>query len=417
MKNKLPSYLLLLFFLLGIASLIFTVGKRQELRTRASASTVVSFSPSSSFETPIQIGVNEPASLDIMLDPGTNRISTLKLSITYDTNKFLDSGDNTLVINKSAFPSIIEGPVVNVNSGTVKVALSIGIDPTLAIKSLTKVATLHLIAKTKTNTDRTKIFFETATQAYSVASSDHAFENVISTAIPAYFIIGSGGEFSGTPTPGTTNQPTFPPVTIVPTIIPSPTAIPTPTPTPLPNSAVLNIGTMLHGIGSSGDNTNPTGNSLSNKDPQHVARKVLLSFFDAANTLLGTKEGLVLYDRNAGMFNGTVDIGANVITTGDYILKIKSDSYLQKLIPGTHHVLGNGRTTLPTVSLVTGDINGDNTMNVLDYNLLMDCYTDIGAPKICPEPQRTLSDLNDDLKINQGDYNLFVREIAVQNGD
>jgi hypothetical protein len=80
--------------------------------------------------------------------------------------------------------------------------------------------------------------------------------------------------------------------------------------------------------------------------------------------------------------------------------------------------------------LVTGDTNNDNVLNILDYNALLDCGYGELNPLPINDPNSTYNskecqvhtptedvDLNDDGIINSTDYNLFLRELSVQNGD
>jgi hypothetical protein len=48
--------------------------------------------------------------------------------------------------------------------------------------------------------------------------------------------------------------------------------------------------------------------------------------------------------------------------------------------------------------------------------LLIGCYSDFSPAKSCTSANKLLTDLNDDGNVNQTDYNLFLREISVQNG-
>jgi hypothetical protein len=105
------------------------------------------------------------------------------------------------------------------------------------------------------------------------------------------------------------------------------------------------------------------------------------------------------------------------LTTGDYTVKVKTDSYLQRRIPAIVHIVAGSQVNLPTVTLVAGDSNGDNTINILDYNMLIGCYSDLLPATFCDDAKKLLTDLNDDSNVNQVDYNLFLREITVQNGD
>ena len=221
-----------------------------------------------------------------------------------------------------------------------------------------------------------------------------------------------------------------------PTATPAPTATPTLTPTqgvtprvtnvpatPTPDQSgatqiALKIG--LDSIGSVGDSTNPDP-SASTQIPQHLTRTVLLEIYDnqGGGTPI-TKDGTITYNNlPSGIFTGTVSIG-NI--TGDHVIKVKIKGYLKKRLTGGVATIIAGQTYSPNqINLVTGDLNGDNRMDIADYNILNDC---IFAPAdthgtVCSQnpDYATLSDLNDNGVKNILDYSLFVRELIVRDGD
>ncbi|MEK7572005.1 MAG: hypothetical protein AAB553_07065 [Patescibacteria group bacterium] len=198
----------------------------------------------------------------------------------------------------------------------------------------------------------------------------------------------------------------------------TPTKTPTPTftPTPTASATAFSVTVLLDGIGSRGDNTNPTANITSNKDPKQKTKKTTVTVYDATNTLIASGSGDVLYNATDGNFTGTVPLKKS-LTNGSYLVKIQVDGYLQRLVAGIQAVKSGAATTLPVTPLVTGDINRENTLNILDYNLLLDCYSDLAVASNCPTTQKKVTtDINDDGFVNQVDYNLFLREIVTQPG-
>ena len=232
-------------------------------------------------------------------------------------------------------------------------------------------------------------------------------------------------EVNPTPTPTLTPIPTKVP-TGTPT--PTPTKVPTSTPTPTPTAVPTSVPTQgltsfqltvfQHGIGSSGDNTN-AASSLSNKNPLRKTVPAELQLYDLNNNLIGAGTGKVNYNEQTGNYIGTISITPNVFTTGKYTLKVKTEGHLRKLMTGIQTIVaGQHNTSLPAVSLVTGDIDNNNALSILDYNLLLDCYSDLTVASNCSDTKKkTSSDLNDDGPVNQIDYNLFLREIATQPGE
>ncbi len=241
-----------------------------------------------------------------------------------------------------------------------------------------------------------------------------------------------------TPTPRPTNTPT-PTPTFTPTPTPRPTSTPTPIPTdtpfptstPVPLATTLNFTVFLHGIGNSGDNANPNTFSLSNHSPLHPERPATIEVYDSNNQLVKSTTGTLTYSSNAGNFTAnTISLGT-AFTTGDYNIKIKTDRYLKKLVPGIVHITAGQSNLVPTVTLVAGDINGDNNLNILDYNTLLDCGYGAFTPLPMTDPNSLYNsascqshqpyvanaDLNDDGTVDYTDFNLFVRELSVQNGD
>lgn len=230
---------------------------------------------------------------------------------------------------------------------------------------------------------------------------------------------------TATPTPKPTATPTP-----LPTATPAPTATPippSPTATPIPNNLSVDVALMLHGIGASGDSANPSpvpcqaiprnpATCLSNQNPLRGIRQITLQVLDEAGEQVTTKTGSVTYNTTKGDFEGSVNLGD--IPAGNYNMKIWSDNYLHQSLPGIKVITAEqAKLQLPTATLVTGDTNNDNTLNILDYNLIVDCYSDFLPAIACDPAKKLLADLTDDGNVNQSDLNLFLRDFSIQHGD
>ena len=206
---------------------------------------------------------------------------------------------------------------------------------------------------------------------------------------------------------------------MAPTPTTTPGATPTPTPTIPVGNTVFALSIGLDGLGTTGDNSTPGDSSGSNRNPNRPSRNVRVEVFDGDDNPAANRSGTIIYNAGSGKFIGTIDMGT--LASGNYNVKVKSDGYLRRFIPGIHQNVTSGQTyNLPAVNLVTGDINNDNAINILDYNILISCSIfSVDNRALCNgNPQyAVLSDLEDNGVINQFDYNLFRRELSVQNGD
>lgn len=195
-------------------------------------------------------------------------------------------------------------------------------------------------------------------------------------ATPTATPIASG---SGIPTPTLTLTPT--------SIVPTPTLPSTPT--------MLAVTVALPGIGKNG-----------NVSPNNGQRRVSVELVDSANKAVGASVYAQLsFDPGSGKFKGTANFGT-VVPSGNYVIKLKTNQYLAKKIPAT--VVTAGVTnTIPQATLISGDINNDNKLDILDYNILVGCF----GKKINSEScgiKKVDADLNDDGVIDGIDYNLFL---------
>jgi Mg-chelatase subunit ChlD len=189
-----------------------------------------------------------------------------------------------------------------------------------------------------------------------------------------------------------------------------------PTGTPVPTSAgtTITLNSLLDGIGSRGDNTNPDGN-LSNKNPLHPERNISINIFNTSNQLIASSTGTMQYSSSSGSFKTTFTM-TQPITTGSYTIKATTDTHLTRLLPGIQNITAGQNNELPNATFIAGDIMNNNKLDILDYNTLIGCYSDLLSATSCNDTQKTASDLNDDGAVNQFDYNLFLREIAIQPG-
>jgi len=394
-KYTIVTFIVLL--LISTSLTLFLLKSRQEQRSHAEKSSTLSFLPDSS-TTPIQKNPDEPVDLNLKINPGNNLVTSLKFQISYDPTKLQLSTAEPFTINATAFPVKVEGPLVTGNSlvGT----FSIGSDSTKVIKSTTNVGTVHFKAIGGTGGTPTLVTFSSGTLVLSSAATDQSSENVLSSTTPAKILI--SGNASSSASPGSTDTP---------------------------GTTTLSFELLLHGIGNAGDNPNPAGNDLSNKDPLHPQRNLEVHVYNNSNDIVSTKSGALVYDHDSGSFKGKLDIGPTVIT-GNYIIKIRTDGYLRKLIPGVQKITKLQDNPIPPTALIAGDTNDDNNLNILDYNALLDCgYGSLNSLPM-EDPQSVFQnaacqvhtpaehvDLDDNGIINGSEYNLFLRELSVQSGD
>lgn len=387
MKNIKTKHIIigiLAIALIGIPSLLFLSNRQQEIRSKASASTSLYFTPQASSSSPLQVNTGDTIAFDVMINPGTNLPSILKLNINFDPSK-VQANSTSFLVNQAAFPTTLEGPFAT--NGAVSISLSIGSDTTKAIQTTTKVGTITLKAIAPTLDTPTIISFGNNSSVLSIGSGDSATENTLSTTTPAYIDI--TGNAIITPSITTNSQST---------------------------TTTLLITASLHSIGSSGDNSNPTNSQLSNKAPLHPNRNIDIYIYNDQNQLITSNSGQITYDSTKGNFTGAIKIDGT-IPEGQYTYKIQSPTYLRRLVPGIQTLKPLQENILPETTLVTGDIVSDNMINIKDYNILTNCYSDLLPAKSCTETEKTNADLNDDGSVNQVDYNLFLREISVQTGN
>lgn len=215
-------------------------------------------------------------------------------------------------------------------------------------------------------------------------------------------------------------------LSVSPSATPNPHTSPSGTSTPPPvqcSTTVLSghtgIGAaiFLHGLGKGGDNVNP--NSGGNTNLMHPQRTAVITVFNNSNQQVTTGQGCISYNANDGFFNGTIDIGT--ITSGSYLVKVKVNGFLQQQIAGIMQITSGQTNNFPNIPhLVTGDINNDNQLDLVDYNILISCFGSKQNTATCTIPPTQLSagaDIDDNGNVDGADYNLFLRELSVQTGN
>lgn len=232
---------------------------------------------------------------------------------------------------------------------------------------------------------------------------------------PALTLVPTSAVPTATKTPTPTSLVTsVPTATRVPTVTTAPTAVqPTntimPTATSVPGSTMVTVNLLLHGLGKGGDAVNANGSG--NMSPLRPQRTVTVDVYDVQNQLVMSKQGTVTFNATAGNFSGKVDLGSQ-FNTGIYTVKIKTDQFLRGLVNGIQTITKGQTANLASLTLVSGDVNNDNQINIVDYNIIVGCYSDLLPPVSCNDINNVRADLTDDGNVNQFDYNLFIRELT-----
>ncbi len=210
----------------------------------------------------------------------------------------------------------------------------------------------------------------------------------------------------------------------------------TPTGTPSSGSTTASIAVYLEGI-----------DANNNNNPAHPTGRQLTLYFYKNNNYGSDPTGNAANFKSTGILNFQTNADANSnqyywalsnfplgnITTGNYYVLAKSpEGSLRTLISSTPITITASKANTiidPTVQgvvipvLKMGDINGDNSVNILDYNVIRDCYglNSTGfIPSTCSTQEQAykdatkgyFADLNDDGMIDGIDYNMVLRNLG-----
>lgn len=379
------------------------VMQRQDLQQGAQAAPAISFVLPPDYD---NIAVGATGLADIAFTTSTNDVGSVSLVMKYDP-AFLQ-------VNVKSFPTNLQ-PFVNTNTnGTINLTL---LNPTNnpvtgqgLILAQIEVKTLKAGSTTITVSD----FKATATgqDSYLPVSNPNGTYTM-------KFNIGTS------PSPSTTVSNTTPTVTqaTTPTNSPTPTASPTPTPTPtpiptatlaptatpVPGSSVLNLKIQLPGIG------NGATNLGLNSTPIRPQRLGTVEILTAQNVASMTANGTFTYNSSTSVYEGQFSLGNNLPSSA-YNVRVKIDNTLKKVLPGQIQI-NAGQTanqTVPPVSLISGDLNNDNTLGIIDWTFMIACIKNESA---CTSSVRSLADLNDNGSIDERDVQILQRGFAIRDGD
>ncbi len=168
----------------------------------------------------------------------------------------------------------------------------------------------------------------------------------------------------------------------------------------------------------------PRDHEYLNTNPVDKQRPLTVQIYDPDGALVYNPGvvGMATVDANTDRYQITIqlptDVPAheNVWSTGSdaegYRVRVKLNYTLYSYVPGFVDILQSEHTTAPDAILTTGDINGDDQVNIADYDILVRCFDDT-APL---QGQCVGADVDDDGQVGLFDYNEMIRIFASQEG-
>ncbi len=358
----------ILVLLVAIPVTVYLVQQQQRTKTNAVAATTLSLTPP---HNPITQG--NPVTLTVHVDPGTNQVSFVKFTITYDPSKLsvVDNSFKVLPINesdgKTYTPHLLQGPIYS--NGSIAATISVGQEVQYVIQNPTDIASVTF--DTTNLTDTTTVSIDTTkSQVMAIGLTAQFNENVLLTAEPADITVGTNITDTPTDTPTPTGQPTDTPTpTGQPTDTPTPTGQPTDTPTPTtqqtnatgPTCSSLSINPSTNGTTPFTVNLTATG-----QDNASTISKVTFDFGDGQtqditnSSGIGTNSISVLQSHiynNAGNYTATAvltDAAGSVSPIGNCSLAISVSSTIASSGTTTTNVSNTVVTETPAPLAPTG---------------------------------------------------------------
>src|SRR6266704_5603662 len=111
-KRQLIIIVIILLIIAIPSTIYFLKTQTTQTQSKATPATTLAFSTLSQ---PVTTG--NTFDLDVNMNPGTNQVDFVTLTIAYDGSK-VRKGGNGIVVNTTAFPTTLEGPIYDQCSGT-----------------------------------------------------------------------------------------------------------------------------------------------------------------------------------------------------------------------------------------------------------------------------------------------------------
>ncbi len=220
--------------------------------------------------------------------------------------------------------------------------------------------------------------------------------------------------------PTTAVNPTAPVATTNPTQ-PNPTnATPgitvSPTPAPSPVTTAVDVAIAIPGVGP-GQNTTPVS----------AVRTTQIEFYSSTNQKIGETSEDLRFDNSVSAFTET--IFPNLIT-GTYKVRLRVNNSLWKAVKNLKITAGED-FTIPKTKLITGDLNQDNQLNLLDYTAMISAIqasaptpttgtlgskTTVSSHATASTPM-SAADLNMDGEVDEVDLNILYAQFQARSGD
>lgn len=170
----------------------------------------------------------------------------------------------------------------------------------------------------------------------------------------------------------------------------------------------------LDGLGDVGDfRTNQQTSSAANSNPVHKTRTFYFQVFDAAlTTEKANGSTQIVYDSATKRFKGPASLG-QTLPAGTYSMKVRAVGYLGKVIRNISIGTDPAQVSAKLYAGYINEVNQKFAITPEDYNIFLSCSIfSTDNHTLCSQNSQWIvnSDLNDDGRVDQFDYNLLLRE-------
>jgi len=357
--DRLPIYFSLFSLALLLILLPFLIRETQrekELRIRAQEEATLELSPSSG-----TFNLNQPFDLDIILNTGRYEVDSFDIILNYDPSALeaqqIERG-NVPEIKAYAAQEIRDGQVLltgNIGSDVIQVPIEgqnllVGTVTFRPLKAVSQTAvSFDFVGPAPPDMD----FFGPDPHKHDCNVVKFLeFQDILNQVTNGSYQVLVG------PTPPITPTPTPPLISPTPTPTWSPTPTWAPTPTPVPGKANLTFKVKFQGI-----------------NEQKPSKSVRVTLQQGIQEIHLFNSVGVNSDQN-GVYTGTV----TSIDLGTYDVYIKGWAHLQKKFTNVSLSEGENSYNWSGTTLLAGDFNDDNILDIDDIGLILAIYTQLSVP-------------------------------------